>query len=54
MLESFCRVVLCFIIAIGFVVLVNVAFLFGKIIGTIVPLFLLIVILTCLENKYHG
>lgn len=54
MIKSFCRVVLCFIIAAVFVTLVNVAFLFGKVIGTLLPLIVLIAFLTYLENKYHG
>ena len=54
MIKSFCRVILCFIIAAVFVTLVNVAFLFGKVIGTLIPLIVLIAFLTYLENKYHG
>ena len=54
MIKSFCRVIICFIIAAVFVTLVNVAFLFGKVIGTLLPLIVLIAFLTYLENKYHG
>ena len=54
MIKSFCRVIICFIIAAVFVTLVNVAFLFGKVIGTLLPLVVLIAFLTYLENKYHG
>ena len=54
MIKSFCRVVLCFVIAAVYVTLVNVAFLFGKVIGTLLPLIVLIAFLTYLENKYHG
>ena len=54
MIKSFCRVILCFIIAVAFVTLVNVAFLFGKVIGTLLPIIVLIAFLTYLENKYHG
>ena len=54
MIKSFCRVILCFIIAAVFVTLVHVAFLFGEVIGTLLPLIVLIAFLTYLENKYHG
>ena len=54
MIKSFCRVIICFIIAAGFVTLVNMAFLFGKVMGTLLPLVVLIAFLTYLENKYHG
>ena len=54
MIKSFCRVIICFIIAAVFVTLVNMAFLFGKVIGTLLPLVVLIAFLTYLENKYHG
>ena len=54
MIKSFCRVIICFIIAAVFVTLVHVAFLFGKVIGTLLPLIVLIAFLTYLENKYHG
>ena len=54
MIKSFCRVILCFIIAAAYVALVNVSFLFGTVIGTILPLIVLIAFLTYLENKYHG
>ena len=53
MIKSFCRVILCFIIAAAYVTLVNVAFLFGKVIGTLLPIIVLIAFLTYLENKYH-
>ena len=54
MIKSFCRVIICFIIAAVFVTLVHVAFLFGKVIGTLLPLIVFITFLTYLENKYHG
>ena len=54
MIKSFCRVIICFIIAAVIVTLVNVAFLVGKVIGTLLPLIVLIAFLTYLENKYHG
>ena len=54
MIKSFCRVILCFVVATAYVTLVNVAFLFGTVIGTLLPLIVLIAFLTYLENKYHG
>ena len=54
MIKSFCRVILCFIIAAVFVTLVHVALLFVGVIGTLLPLIVLIAFLTYLENKYHG
>ena len=54
MIKSFCRVILCFIIAAAYATLVNVAFLFGTVVGTLLPLVVLIAFLTYLENKYHG
>ena len=54
MIKSFCRVVLCFVIAAVYVTLVKAAFLFGKVIRTLLPLIVLIAFLTYLENKYHG
>ena len=54
MTKSFGRVLLCFLVAVVFVVIVHVAFLFGKVVGTIVPMVILIACLTYLENKYHG
>ena len=55
MIKSFCRVIICFIIAAVFVTLVHVVvLLFGKVIGTLLPLIVLIAFLTYLENKYHG
>ena len=54
MIKSFCRVILCFLVAVVFVAIVHVAFLFGKVVGTIAPMVILIACLTYLENKYHG
>ena len=54
MIKSFCRVILCFIIAAAYVALVNVSFLFGTVIGTLLPIIVLTAFLTYLENKYHG
>ena len=54
MIKSFCRVILCFIIAAAYVTLVNVAFLFGKVIGTLLPIIVLIAFLKTIVGSFFA